>query len=835
MTEDHESAETELGNDMMVSRAGGRERSGPLSDLIVIDMSTTLAGAQATQFLADAGADVLLVERPGGSPIRRDPGWPGLLRGKRSVVLDVKTTDDRVVLDGLMRQADVLVTTMRPKAVERMGFTAERLAKDFPRLVAARITGWGSQGKWADYKGYEGLVLAKSGVLHSKRQLSDGDDPAFVSVPYASFAAAQNAVQGILAALLEREASGLGQAVEANLVSGVGALDTYNWFYEMILRRYPDAFKPLIAPFDEQGRPQSRLMYALLIGATKDGTWLQFAQNSPRLVRAWLEELGLEHVFDDPKWAGFPDLPTAELRDELWSMMLEKVRQRTLEEWEEAFVSNPNLFAEQLRSPAEALDHPQIVHDGRVVEVKQPDVGVVRQPSTLVHASGGPLTQVRPAPTIGEHSAQVREFAAAAADKAVATADAQASSPPLAGVTVLELGSVFAGPFGATVLAELGARVIKVEPFEGDIIRNMMAFPEAGGGKVLQGKESIALDLQSPEGADLVRRLAQEADVVLQCYRAGVAARAGVDEASLKKVNPNLVYVSAPGYGTGGPYGPKPAYAPSIAAASGTTLVDAPWGGVPPETVDDVRGGARKLWAGGAVPAVNTDGLAALGVASAMLVGLYARRRGRPLEQIETSMLATATHALIAYNTEYAGREESPVVDNGFRGLGPLYRLYEAADGWIFLAAPEPREWPALVEALGGDHRLTSDRFLTQTGREVYADELANTLAAIFATGGKDDWEVKLTDRDVGCVAVAQENAEWRMQTDEFYEAGYAVDAVSPIFDEYRRPAPLSRFSRSQSRAEGGCTIGQHTVAILRELGLDEEKIADLQARRVVQ
>ena len=134
-------------------------------------------------------------------------------------------------------------------------------------------------------------------------------------------------------------------------------------------------------------------------------------------------------------------------------------------------------------------------------------------------------------------------------------------------MTVLELGGMFAAPFGATVLADLGARVIKVEPLEGDTIRAIMAFPEAGGGKVLQGKESIALDLRTPEGLAITHEIARRCDVVLQCYRAGVAARIGIAEAALKAVNPALVYLNAPGYGIDGPYGGKPAYAPSIGAA----------------------------------------------------------------------------------------------------------------------------------------------------------------------------------------------------------------------------------------------------------------------------
>ncbi len=813
---------------------------GPLAGLLVVDLSTTLPGAEATQFLADAGADVILVEPPGGSPLRADAGWPGLLRGKRSVVLDLGDDGHRATFGGLLRRADVMVTTMRPAAAARLGFTAERLAAQYPRLVAAMITGWGSRGPWADYKGYEALIMAKTGVLHSKRQLSAGPDPAYVSVPYASWAAAQTAVQGILAALFERESSGLGQLVESNLVSGVGALDTYNWFYEMILRRYPDAFKPLVAAFDDAGRPQSRLMYALLVAATKDGTWLQAAHTAPRLMQAWLEELGLADELEDPKWAGFPDLPTPELRFEWWTKMLVKVGERTLQEWEAVFARNPNVFAEQFRTPDEALEHPQVVSEGRVVTVDDPDLGPVRQPSTLVHAAGGPLTTIRRAPRLGEHSrelCQLAETAAAPSPPGTATGNNAAAASggcPLAGVTVLELGGMFAGPFGATLLADLGARVIKIEPLGGDTIRGVMAFPEAGGGKVLQGKESIALDIHSPEGLAIVHDFARRSDVVLQCYRAGVAERIGVDEASLKAVNPDLVYLNSPGYGIGGPYGGKPAYAPSIGAASGVSLTDAPLGGSRPEDQEQLLRGARNLWAGGAVPAVQSDGIAALGVGSALMLGLYARRRGIVLTDMVATMLGSCTQALISRNTSYPGRPPLTRVDDGFRGLGPLYRLYQASDGWVFLAAPAQRDWCALRTALSGYGDLSDERFATPESREANYDPLAAALAAIFVTRAKDQWEADLTAADVGCVAVAQENAEWRMQDDEFYQAGYVVDTVSPVFDEHRRPAPLNRFSRSATKADAGCRLGQHTDSLLREIGYRDDQIADLRKQDVV-
>jgi crotonobetainyl-CoA:carnitine CoA-transferase CaiB-like acyl-CoA transferase len=831
-----------------VTTTTGKPEQGPLAGLTVVDLSTTLPGAQATQFLADAGADVILVERPAGSPLRADPGWPGLLRGKRSIVLDLSSEDDRSTLDGLLRQADVMVTSMRPAAAARLGFTAGQLAARYPRLVAAMITGWGSSGPWAGYQGYEALILAKTGVLHSKRQLSPGNDPAYVSVPYASYAAGQTAVQGVLAALLERESSGLGQVVEANLVSGVGAMDTYNWYYEMILRRYPDAFKPLVAAFDDAGRPQSRLMYALLVAATKDGTWLQAAHTAPRLMQAWLAELGLAEEVKDPKWSGFPDLPTPELRFEWWTTMLARVGERTLADWEAVFARNSNVFCEQFRTPDEALDHPQVVHEGRAVTVHDPDLGPVRQPSTLVHAAGQPLTAIGRAPRVNEQADEIRRLAAApgpsrqqpsrqepsARGTGAGVAGSASGSCPLAGVTLLELGGMFAGPFGATVLTDLGARVIKVEPLDGDTIRGVMAFPEAGGGKVLMGKESIALDIRTTEGLAIVHEFARRSDLVLQCYRAGVAARIGIDEATLKAVNPGLVYLNSPGYGIDGPYGGKPAYAPSIGAAAGISLTDAPLGGSRPETREQLLSGARNLWAGGTVPAVQSDGIAALGVASALLLGLYARRRGVVLTDLVTTMLGSGMQALISRNTSYGGRPPLSRVDDEFRGLGPLYRLYRAADGWVFLAAPAERDWQALATALAGYPEITDQRFATPEGRAAEAAALATALEAVFVTRQKDAWEAELTAADVGCVAVAQENAEWRMQDDEFYQAGYAVDAVSPIFDSHRRPAPLNRFSRSATRADSGCRLGQHTDALLREIGYDDARIASLRDRDIV-
>lgn len=806
---------------------------GPLGDLTVIDLSTTLPGAQATMFLADAGAEVIFVEPPAGSRLRTLPGWPALGRGKKSITLDLREAADAGTLRGLMRSADVLVTTMRPASAHRLGLDPTALAELNPRLISAAITGWGSRGPFANLKGYEALVMAKLGIMYGKRQTTTRPGPSFVPTPFASWGAAHTAVHGILAALLERADSGAGQHVEADLVRGIATMDTWQWFSELVVERWPDAFVPVSA-FDDDGNPNGHLIYPLLVTPTKDGHFMQFAQTEPRLFLGLMKELDLTWMFTDPEWAGIPQLEDLALRIELWEIMLERASSRTLAEWQRVFETNPDLSAEVFRTPTDALHHPQLVHDGRVVTITDPDLGEVTQPSTLVHIDGAAIMPPRLPPRPGADSQALRQRAAETPG-AHATPAAAPSGLPLAGITILELGSMFAGPYAATLLGDLGARVIKVEPLAGDTIRGLVPFPEAGGAKVMQGKESIALDMRTPEGLAVVHRLAERADVVLQTYRAGAAERAGVDAATLTALNPDLIYLCAPGYGTDGPYGGKPAYAPSIGAAAGLGLTDVPDATERAGTLDEIKAAVIRLYAGAANLSVQADGVAALGAASAMLLGLLARRLGRPLGTLTTTMLATGTHALVDRNVDYPGRPEPLRPDREMYGYSARYRLYEAEDGWIFLAAPLEHEWGALTTAIAPYLPLADDpRFATEHARATNDDALAAALAPVFRSRAKALWEKELGAADVGCVAVAEQVAEKTLQDDEFYEAGYSVTATHPVFEVHRRLGPATGFSRSRTKADGGCLTGEHTDALLADLGYSEAAAADLRVRGIV-
>jgi crotonobetainyl-CoA:carnitine CoA-transferase CaiB-like acyl-CoA transferase len=205
------------------------------------------------------------------------------------------------------------------------------------------------------------------------------------------------------------------------------------------------------------------------------------------------------------------------------------------------------------------------------------------------------------------------------------------------------------------------------------------------------------------------------------------------------------------------------------------------------------------------------------------------------MTDLTTTMLGSCTQALIGRNTGYRGRPLLSRVDDEFRGLGPLYRMYRAADGWVFLAAPGEHEWTDLAAALKAHVALEADqRFASARERAGNDAALADVLGSVFATGRKAEWETELTAAGIGCVAVAEHSPALTLMSDEWFAAGYSATAMSPIFDEHRRVAPATGFSRSATKADGGCMLGQHTDAVLREIGYDEAQIADLRQRQVI-
>jgi crotonobetainyl-CoA:carnitine CoA-transferase CaiB-like acyl-CoA transferase len=806
---------------------GEREGSGALSGLRVLDLSNYRTGAQASQTLADFGAEVIHVEPPGGSPLRRQAAWRIWGRGKRSAQLDLRDPAQVETCRRLIRTADVVIETFRPDVAERLGLAYEVLAAENPGLIWASVTGFGRTGPLRELQGYEGVVSAKLGVYWTHADLTDRSGPSFSAAADAAFPASQLALSGILAALHARERTGLGQRVDTTLAQGLTVHDTSRWFARVVLDSATASSSDGKAPTGTTG-------FGLLTAQTRDNYWLQFAQVGGKRLRAMLRMFGLEAMYEDPHWRGLPDFEGGERRDAFWERLLSAVRSNSLAEWSSAFAGDRTVWAERYRRGAELLDHPQMQWNRMVVETEDPDVGRLKAPGPIAQLSATPGKASNPAPALGKDDIDWDAPRRAPAG-AGSAADMQ---PALAGVTVVELSSFYPAPYAASILAELGARVIKLEPLDGDPLRSQPPYGEVWALKTLLGKESVAIDLNGSDGREIARSIIAGADIVLHSYRAGAMDRLGLDKATLKALNPNIIVQCCAGYGEDGPCGDRPAFGTSIGAATGYAWRNVGASLAAGETVSlqDVKRVAHRL--NSAATAVgNADGPATVINAASMLLALVARDRGAEGQSALTTMLLSGAHSLAEQMADFEGAPPVPESDTQLYGFGPLYRLYEASEGWVFLAAPGDHEWRKLVAALPGSDRLTGDpRFSSAEARRANGQALADALSAIFRTRPAQNWEFDLRAADVACVEAANAPVESHFLDpgDVGASSGFLARTFHPHFGELPRLAPLIGLSRSAAVLGDAPVVGQHTEKVLRELGYQGSAIAELEEKGAI-
>ena len=786
-----------------------------LDGLRVLDFSSGLSGAVATMVLCDQGADVVKVEPPGGDPQRDLPAFAQWHRGKRSIVLDLKDPEGRHRAQQLAAGADVLVESWRPGVGERLGVGYDALSVLNPGLVYCSVTGFGPRGPLAGVKGYDAVVGAKAGVM------TYGDRPRFAALPGASFAAAQGALQGILAALYLRGQGGPGQKVEASLVQGLTGYDLYNWLAPQLPPELADRRRPTSTFAPISG----------IIGFTKDGRWLQFANFRPHLVAAFLDATGLTEAYGASMERGDP--PEA-----VNALVLRRLHEKTLDEWMEIFLRSDDIGVEPFRTPMEALEHPQMLHNGHVIDVVDPRWGKTRQVGPIVEPSDAPATVRHGAPALNEHADWT--WSGPGSSLPPAAVDHRGAGGPLAGVTVVELAWFYAAPFGTALLADLGARVIKIEGADGDPHRFQNPLREFSGVKALGGKESVVVDYRTPEGREILHRIVASADLVMRNYRQQHSRQTGDDYDSLKPVNPDQVYLYAAAYGADGPYTTRPAFAPTMGVAAGHRAYQLGWErALHRNEVIDFEEGMRRLEAirlmsGG--PTNNADAAAALTVGTAMLLGLVARQRTGQGQYLQTTMLCANAYVVSDEFFDYEGKSLSSHHDEN--GTGPLYRLYPARDGWVFLAAPRPGEWDDLCtacRAVAGVDLSADERFATPEGRAVQAEALATVLGDVFATRSAAEWESLLAPYDVACVEVSQVPlSEFTISSPVMTENGFVEPVHHALFGDHLRHGPIVTLSATPGVVGPGCLIGEHTRAVLGELGYSDDELADLRARGIV-
>ncbi len=380
----------------------------------------------------------------------------------------------------------------------------------------------------------------------------------------------------------------------------------------------------------------------------------------------------------------------------------------------------------------------------------------------------------------------------------------QGEGAPLHGITVVDLTSYIAGSYGAMMLADMGARVIKVEALEGDSFRELPGFYGWN-----RGKRSVAVNLKDPDGRAIVHRLAEGADVVMENMRPGVVERLGVDYATLRGLNPRIIYCSVTAFGSDGPYRDRPGFDPLVQAMSGVMTLQG-FGG-PPQYVRTPI----------------TDYYAAALGCQAVLAALFARERTGKGQRVETSLLQAGLALQSGNVVDYPGRQ---VV---YRDT-PTYRLYQAGDGeWFFLACGNQSFWVKLCAALDRPDLAQDPRFGSWLARRDNADALTPLMEEAFASRPRDEWLRILAEHDIPAAPT--------QPIREFMRDPAVLHHKMIVSYEHPEVGPLTlmgqplRFSGSPVPDAGPPPVlGQHTAEVLRAAGYTDGEIADLGRRGVV-
>jgi crotonobetainyl-CoA:carnitine CoA-transferase CaiB-like acyl-CoA transferase len=722
---------------------------GTLDGIRVIDFGQYIAGPLAAMMLGDHGAEVIHVDPPGG------PRWnvdadAFYNRGKQRITLDLHSIDDASLAQRLVASADVVVENFRPGVMDRLnlGAAASMLANH--ALIYCSIPGFATDDPRRDVAAWEGVVGAATDIYPPISQLLDETDertradpqrPVLTALPLASNFAAFHAATAIMMALIERELSGLGQHIEVPLFDAMFELIGANGI--SLNGVYPVA----------RARGNRTV-------ACADGRHILFNSTSTPRFQRFAAEAGATGV-------------------NAFSI-------RQAAEWETAInaAGGPTTM---VRTPREWLASPQAHARGAVIQLEDPLLGSTWMPGTNVHLSDSP-GRIHP-----RHVPDADRAAVLAAPGAPRMLHGDGiSRAPLAGLRVLDLTQVVAGPCTGRILVEYGADVIKINNAHPESLTSAVSLsmqPVDPGNQqhehLNRGKQTLLLDLHTPEGQSIIQRLIDQSDVLMQNFALGMAEHYGIGFDQLQRRHPDLVYFSLSAYGYGGPMQKYRGFEGNAQAVTG--LMDRFGGDGPPlgqpYLLDDYGTGIRGAFA--------------------IALGVYHRQKTGRGQHIDIALVETATYHQAPYLLDYAGKKWH-VEPRGPEALGwsPLQRLYRARDIWFFLGARSYSEL-ARIEGL-----------------EDARDEA--TLERRFAEEPAAVWVARLRGGGIGAHVTAR--VEDLMQDPWVRAHGLSISQHIDGLGDMVMPGVAARLSRTPLRIGAAVhPVGADAPAILESLGLTKE------------
>lgn len=796
-----------------------RDKQAPLTGIRVVDFGHYIAGPLTGMLLADQGAEVIKVDRP-GRPDYDTPANGVFNRGKQRITLDLKDADDLAIAVKLIRSADVVIENFRPGVMQRLGLGAEEMTALNPGLVYLSLPGFASTDERAPIRAFEGIISAAIGQYTDLQSRRADLPPVYTPMPLGSTYGAIHGAIAVVLALYAREESGRGDVIEVSLVGAAMSA--------MAVIMLDVADKPVrYGPSANAGRQKQRSSAGSPFSGTfraGDGQWLYIiaaghSRNSRSLVKALevYDDLIAEGMVDVPVYENLHltnNIPDSSHLSSEWNLKAREKIEGVLasepaQHWVDVLTAAGVPCT--IQRTAQAWLHKSETEEAALtVVVDDPEYGPMRQLGVQTWLFKTPDECAVPRPS--------RSFVGDVEPKLNGDVAASSERPILEGVRVLDLSNVLAGPASARTLAEYGAEVIKIdppEPYFGPRISSW--FPL----EVSPGKRSVILNLKDEAGRAAFMKLVETADVIVHNFRPGVAQSLGVDYDAVKKCKPDIVYLNLTAFNgpRPGPWMNRPGFDPLL---QGSTGIQMRYGG------ED----NRPVLHGWASCIDYITGYSA--TYGAVLALLKRRRSGVPDggDFVTTSLAqgGQLVQAPFMYACE-AGCSGDEPSGQGAVGEHALHRMYRARDGWVFLGglAHEMGKLRGIVglentpdedagEFLEGEikkrdvaywvkafnevglagHRIDS----LEDIREMFLHEVCDDLLDAW-DDGRSISIVRFTDHPVGS----------------------AVDLAPPAYVRLKN-APVQLLYACPKQ-------GAHTREILGELGYDDDCVDDLIAKGV--
>ncbi len=787
-----------------------------LDGVRVIELGDEVS-AYAGKLLAGLGADVIKVEPPEGCPTRNigpfyedEPGlerslyWWHYSIGKRSLTLDLTTEDGRSTLLQLLTSADLFLDA-RPKSdIDKHGPDEEVVREANPDIVIARMSPFGDDGPWADYRGSDLVHLALGGPMmncgYDPQPDGTYDTPPIAPQMWQAYhIAGELTVMNSIGALIDRGRSGRAQTLHTAVHDAVAKnteLDLMSWVYRRA--RY----------FRQTCRHAAEVVSPLpMIGPTKDGRWVMaLPRGRSQSLIDFLDSYDMvADLKDAPAESGGANTRSrGETAAHLQEVSQRLIRKFRLEDvpWRDA-QDLGHLWA-PLRKPHENALDPHWWERGSFARVEHPEHEVDGKPAEFVYTSSKWVSsetswKVGPrAPLLGEHNAEILgELGSASATSptppvlhstngtnGAGGALSRWGTPfPLEGVRILDFTWWLASGGAPRFLSALGAEDIKVEWHQNmDLRVGMAQFPQ-GGKEARQalginegplppdnstinrsgqfndfhaGHRGLSLNLRDPRGLEIAKQLVAVSDIVAEGFSPGVMERWGLGYEVMKEIKPDIIYLSQSGMGQVGVYGRYRTVGPIAASFAGISELS----GLPEPHAPAGWGYSYLDWFG------------AYNLANAMMAALYYRDRTGKGQWIDSSQVDAGIYLNGTSVLEWSANgtvwqrygNRSPYKPAAPHGAFKCRDDIESNDRWIAFGCFDEADWQSLRRVMGDPEWAASDRFATLADRLSNQDELDEQISDW--TRQHDRWELMQRLQDAGIAAGVCQDAQDRLEVD---------------------------------------------------------------------